>query len=93
MKIFLDTADLEQIELVSSWGILDGVTTNPTHVSKTGKSPRELYPEICAKVAGPVSLETVGLDADTIVKEGRALAKIANNVVVKVPRPRAFTRT
>ncbi|HUZ17386.1 MAG TPA: fructose-6-phosphate aldolase [Spirochaetia bacterium] len=85
MKIFLDTADLEQIELVSSWGILDGVTTNPTHVSKTGKSPRELYPEICAKVAGPVSLETVGLDADTIVKEGRALAKIANNVVVKVP--------
>jgi transaldolase len=85
MKIFLDTADLEQIELVSSWGILDGVTTNPTHVSKTGKSPRELYPEICAKVAGPVSLETVGLDADTIVKEGRALAKIASNVVVKVP--------
>lgn len=85
MKIFLDTADLSQIETVEKWGILDGVTTNPTHVSKTGKSPKELYPRICAMVKGPVSLETVGLDADTIVSEGRSLAKIADNVVVKVP--------
>ena len=85
MKLFLDTADLDEIREVARWGILDGVTTNPTHVSKTGLSPQELYPEICSICKGPVSLETVGLDADTIVEEGRQLAKIAENVVVKVP--------
>jgi transaldolase len=85
MKFFLDTADLQQIEDVKRLGMLDGVTTNPTHVSKTGANPSELYPKICKMVDGPVSLETVGLDADTIVDEGRTLAKIADNVVVKVP--------
>lgn len=85
MKFFLDTAYKDQIEEVQRWGILDGVTTNPTHVSKTGERPAELYPEIVKMVDGPVSLETVGLDADTIVQEGRDLAKIADNVVVKVP--------
>lgn len=85
MKFFLDTADVSQIEEVKRLGMLDGVTTNPTHVSKTGANPKELYPQICKMVDGPVSLETVGLDADTIVDEGRALAKVADNVVVKVP--------
>jgi transaldolase len=85
MKFFLDTADLQQIEDVKRLGMLDGVTTNPTHVSKTGANPSDLYPKICKMVDGPVSLETVGLDADTIVDEGRTLAKIADNVVVKVP--------
>jgi transaldolase len=85
MKLFLDTADLDQIREVAHWRILDGVTTNPTHVSKTGLSPQELYPEICALCQGPVSLETVSLDAAGIVEEGRHLAKIAENVVVKVP--------
>lgn len=85
MKIFLDTAFTDQIETAQRLGAIDGVTTNPTHVSKTGAKPSELYPEICKMVDGPVSLETVGLDADTIVKEGRELAKIADNVVVKVP--------
>ncbi|MFO8065345.1 MAG: fructose-6-phosphate aldolase [Spirochaetia bacterium] len=85
MKFFLDTADTSQIEEVKRLGMLDGVTTNPTHVSKTGANPKELYPKICNMVDGPVSLETVGLDADTIVDEGRALAKVADNVVVKVP--------
>ncbi|MFP4638222.1 MAG: fructose-6-phosphate aldolase [Spirochaetaceae bacterium] len=85
MKFFLDTADVSQIEEVKRLGMLDGVTTNPTHVSKTGANPRELYPRICKMVDGPVSLETVGLDAETIVGEGRELAKIADNVVVKVP--------
>lgn len=85
MKIFLDTADIEQIKTVKRWGMLDGVTTNPTHVSKTGANPKDLYPRICAMVDGPVSLETIALEADPIVKEGRALAKIAKNVVVKVP--------
>ncbi|MFP4206149.1 MAG: fructose-6-phosphate aldolase [Spirochaetaceae bacterium] len=85
MEFFLDTADVSQIEEVKRLGMLDGVTTNPTHVSKTGANPRELYPRICKMVDGPVSLETVGLDAETIVGEARELAKIADNVVIKVP--------
>jgi transaldolase len=85
MKLFLDTADLEQINEANRWGVIDGVTTNPTWISRTGMKPEELYPEICRIVDGDVSLETVGLDADTIVEEGRELAKIADNVVVKVP--------
>ncbi len=85
MKFFLDTANLAEIREVARWGLLDGVTTNPTHVSKTGKGIKELYPEVCSLCKGPVSLEVVGLDADSMVNEGRALAKIADNVVVKVP--------
>ena len=85
MKLFIDTADVEQIREAASWGIVDGVTTNPTHVSKTGRSPIELYEEICSLVDGPISLETVGLDADQIVAEARQLAKIADNAVIKVP--------
>ncbi len=85
MKLFLDTAAVDQIRAVARWGILDGVTTNPTHVANTQRGPAELYPEICSLVDGPVSLETVSLEADQIVKEGRQLAKIADNVVVKVP--------
>jgi transaldolase len=85
MKIFLDTADVAQIREALRWGVVDGVTTNPTHVAKTGADPRKLYPEICALVPGPVSLETVSLEADGIVAEGRELAKIGKNVVVKVP--------
>jgi transaldolase len=85
MKLFLDTADIEQIREAYGWGIVDGVTTNPTHVSKTGRSPRELYREICRTVDGPVSLETIGLETDQMVTEARDLATIADNVVVKVP--------
>ncbi len=85
MKLFIDTAYMDQIREAYSWGIVDGVTTNPTHVSKTGRSARELYEEICRTVDGPVSLETIGLEADQIVAEARELAKIADNAVVKVP--------
>ena len=85
MKIFLDTAHIDQIETANRLGVIDGVTTNPTHVSKTGNKPADIYPQICKMVDGPVSLETIGLEADAIVKEGRELAKIADNVVVKVP--------
>lgn len=85
MKIFLDTAHIDQIETANRLGVIDGVTTNPTHVSKTGNKPADIYPQICKMVDGPVSLETIGLEADGIVKEGRELAKIADNVVVKVP--------
>jgi transaldolase len=85
MKLFIDTADIAQIREAYSWGIVDGVTTNPTHVSKTGRPARDVYAEICALVPGPISLETIGLDPETIIAEGRQLAKIADNVVVKVP--------
>ncbi|MCC6681881.1 MAG: fructose-6-phosphate aldolase [Phycisphaeraceae bacterium] len=85
MKLFLDTADLDAIRRIKRLGMLDGVTTNPSHVSKTGLDPQELYPLICGEVDGPVSLETVGTDADQIFKEGLALAAVADNVVVKVP--------
>ena len=85
MKLFIDTALIDQIKEANSWGIVDGVTTNPTHVSKTGRPAREVYEEICREVEGPVSLEALGMEADQIVAEGRHLAAIADNVVVKVP--------
>ena len=85
MKLFIDTALIDQIKEANGWGVVDGVTTNPTHVSKTGRPAREVYEEICRTVAGPVSLEAVGLEAEAIVAEGRQLARIADNVVIKVP--------
>ncbi len=85
MKIFIDSADVEKIKEAWSWGIIDGVTTNPSHVAKTGRKHLDVYREICDIVDGPISLETLTLTADEMVKEGRALAKIHKNVVVKVP--------
>ena len=85
MRIFLDTADIEQIKEVKRLGMLDGVTTNPSHVARSGGDPKELYPEICRLCDGPVSLEAIALEAEALVAEGRELAKIADNVVVKVP--------
>ncbi len=85
MKIFLDTADVKQIQEAWSWGIIDGVTTNPSHVAKTGRRPAEVYREICEIVDGPISLETVALEVEGIVKEAGELARIHRNVVIKVP--------
>jgi transaldolase len=85
MKLFIDTADVAQIAEAAGWGIIDGVITNPSHVAKTGRCADELYREICGLLDGPISLEAVSLTALEIVKEGRALAKIHKNVVVKVP--------
>ncbi len=85
MKFFIDTADVNEIREAESLGILDGVTTNPTLVSKTGRPFRETIEEICSIVKGPVSAEVVSTDAEGIVKEGRELSKIAENIVVKVP--------
>lgn len=85
MKLFIDTALIDEIREANDWGIVDGVTTNPTHVSKTGRPAREVYEEICRTVDGPVSLEAVGLEADRIVNEARQLAAIADNAVIKVP--------
>ena len=87
MKLFIDTADVAQIKEAYSWGIVDGVTTNPTH-AKTGRKPAEVYKEICSIVDGPISLETIGLAADEILKEGRELAKIHKNAVIKVVNTR-----
>jgi len=84
MKLFIDTADVQQIKEAWSWGIIDGVTTNPTHVAKTGRRPAEVYREICEIVDGPISLETIGLTAPEILAEGRELAKVHKNAVVKV---------
>ena len=86
MKIYLDTANIKEIREVHSWGILDGVTTNPTLVSKEGRDFIEALKEICAVVApGPVSAEVVSVTADEMIREGRDLAKVAKNVVVKIP--------
>jgi transaldolase len=85
MKLFIDSAEVEKIREAWDWGIIDGVTTNPTHVAKTGRKHLEVYREICEIVDGPISLETVTLTAKEMVPEGRALAKIHKNVVVKVP--------
>ena len=86
MKIFLDTADIEEIRTVARWGILDGVTTNPTLFGKTsGRTYEDVLKEICTITSGPVSAEVVAEDVDGMLTEGRAFAKIAPNIVVKVP--------
>lgn len=85
MDFFIDTANLEEIKKANDWGILDGVTTNPTHVSKEGKLFKELVKEICRIVKGPVSAEVVSLKAGEMVAEAKELAAIADNVVIKVP--------
>lgn len=87
MKIFLDTADLSEIRRAADAGLIDGITTNPSLVSQVAgeRDPKELYLEICEAVDGPVSLEVVGLDRKTMVAEGRKLAAIHPNAVVKVP--------
>jgi len=85
MKFFLDTANIEEIKKASEWGILDGVTTNPTLISKTGRPFKEVVQEILEIVGGPVSLETVSLDAEGMIREGKLLAEMGENVVVKIP--------
>ena len=85
MKIFLDTAEIEEIRVAARWGVLDGVTTNPSLVAKEGKEFIPLLKEICAIVHGPISAEVLSLDFDGMMKEGRELAKIHENIVVKVP--------
>lgn len=85
MRIFIDTANVDQIREANSWGILDGVTTNPTLVAKEGRDFRQVIQEICAIVDGPISAEAVSLDAEGMVKEARDLSKIHRNIVVKIP--------
>jgi transaldolase len=85
MKLFIDTAMIDEIKEAWDWGILDGVTTNPTHVAASGKKFHQVIEEICAIVDGPISAEAVSLDAAGIVKEAKEISKIHKNIVVKVP--------
>src|ERR1041385_5538291 len=86
MKIFLDTAEIEEIRTVARWGVLDGVTTNPTLFSKIhGMTYDEVIKEICTITSGPVSAEVVADDVEGMLREGRHFAKLAPNVYVKVP--------
>jgi transaldolase len=85
MKFFVDTAEVEEIQDLHGRGFLDGVTTNPSLVAKSGRDFKEVIKEICAVTPGPVSAEVASTDYDTMLKEGRLLARIADNVVVKVP--------
>ncbi|MGB4688468.1 MAG: fructose-6-phosphate aldolase [Coprothermobacter proteolyticus] len=85
MKLFLDTAFVEEIKAAKEWGILDGVTTNPTLVAKTGKGFMEVVQDILSMVEGPVSLEVVAQDAQGMVKQARQLRSLGEQVVVKIP--------
>jgi transaldolase len=85
MKFFLDTANLTEIREVASWGILDGVTTNPSLVAKESSKFTDLITEICRVVPGPVSVECVSEKAADIIAEGRETAKLAKNIAVKIP--------
>ncbi len=85
MKFFIDTANIEQIKEAASIGILDGVTTNPTLISREDGEPREIYRQICEIVDGPVSAEVLALDSEGMVKEAKELASIHKNIVIKIP--------
>ena len=85
MKFFADTAEITDIQELAATGLLDGVTTNPSLIAKSGRDFKEVTREICALTTGPVSAEVVALDHDTMMKEAEILRKIADNVAVKVP--------
>ncbi|MGE0826237.1 MAG: fructose-6-phosphate aldolase [Candidatus Binatia bacterium] len=85
MKIFIDTADVQEIREANAWGIIDGVTTNPSLVAKSGRSLQAVVEEICSIVDGPISAEVVSVDAPGMIEEGKRLAAIHPNIVVKVP--------
>ena len=85
MKIFLDTANLDELRTAAAWGIVDGVTTNPSLIAKEGNPQHEQIQAICKIVDGDISAEVVSTEADEMIREGRELAKIHDNVVVKCP--------
>ena len=93
MKLFLDTANLDEIAALADTGLVDGVTTNPSLIAKSGRDMSATIAEICAMVDGPVSAEVTATDHDTMLAEGRKLAGIADNVAVKVPLTPAGLRT
>lgn len=85
MKIFMDTANVEEIARFVDWGVVYGVTTNPSLIAKSGRTQAEVIPEIAALVSGPVSAEVISTECTGMVEEARKLARIADNVVVKIP--------
>jgi len=85
MRIFIDTANLDHIREVNSWGILDGVTTNPSLIAKEGCDFKDRVNAICAIVDGPISAEAISMDSEGMVREARELSKIHKNVIVKIP--------
>ena len=85
MKLYLDTANVKEIQEGADLGLIDGVTTNPSLVAKEGRNFKDMLLEICKIVDGPISAEVVGVESEAMIKEGRDLAKIHKNIVVKVP--------
>lgn len=85
MKIFIDTANVEEIKEAATWGILDGVTTNPSLIAKEGRDIKEVINEICEIVNGPISAEVISLEADKMVEEAFELSKLHKNIVIKIP--------
>lgn len=85
MKIFMDTANVAEIAKFVDWGVVYGVTTNPSLIAKSGRTQAEVIPEIAALVSGPVSAEVISTDCEGMVQEARKLVKIADNIVVKIP--------
>ncbi|GAA0784181.1 fructose-6-phosphate aldolase [Hathewaya limosa] len=85
MKIFIDTANVEEIKKAAALGILDGVTTNPSLIAKEGRDLKEVIEEICSIVDGPISAEVISLEAEKMVEEARELVKLHKNIVIKIP--------
>ena len=85
MKIFIDSADLDEIREAASWGIIDGVTTNPSLIAKTGRDFRSTIEEICQIVDGPISAECVEMEHEAMLAEARELSKIHSNIIIKIP--------
>ncbi len=85
MEFYLDTANLDELKQAKEWGILDGVTTNPTLLAREGKDPRKQLEKICELVDGPVSAEVISLDSKGMIEEAQDLVKIADNIVIKIP--------
>jgi len=85
MELFVDTAEIEEIKSLNITGLIDGVTTNPSLIAKSGRNIVETIAEICSEVSGPVSAEVTATDFDTMIKEGRKLSAIAENIAIKVP--------
>ncbi|WP_343009163.1 fructose-6-phosphate aldolase [Blautia obeum] len=85
MKIFIDTANIDEIKEANTWGIVDGVTTNPSLIAKEGRDLQEVINEICSIVEGPISAEVISLEADKMVEEAMELVKLHKNIVIKIP--------
>ncbi|RDY27617.1 fructose-6-phosphate aldolase [Romboutsia weinsteinii] len=85
MKIFIDTANVDEIKEAATWGILDGVTTNPSLIAKEGRDIKEVINEICSIVDGPISAEVISLESDKMVEEALELVKLHKNIVIKLP--------